>query len=104
EIITEPSIWLVVVAISKTLLIGGGIGILIGWLVIEVYSRYLVPDSLQSPITLGLVLASFTAANLVQAESGLFTMTVMGIILANQRRLDMRHIVEFKENLQVLLL
>lgn len=34
----------------------------------------------------------------------LLAVTVMGILMANQRKVDIRHIVEFKENLRTLLL
>jgi hypothetical protein len=51
-----------------------------------------------------LVVAAFTGANLLQPESGLLAVTVMGVFLANQRWADVRHIVEFKENLRVLLI
>jgi hypothetical protein len=73
-------------------------------MMIELYRRFLVPDHLQNPITVAFVLAAFTASNLLQAESGLLTVTVMGIIMANQKRLDIQPLVEFNETLQVLLL
>jgi hypothetical protein len=51
-----------------------------------------------------LVAGAFTASNLLQEESGLFTVTLMGVFLANQRLVPVKHIVEFKENLRVLLI
>ena len=36
-------------------------------------------------------------------ESGLLAVTVMGLLLANQRAVSIKHIVEFKESLTVLL-
>jgi hypothetical protein len=41
---------------------------------------------------------------MIQPESGLFTVTLMGLILANQRAASIKHIIEFKENLRVLLI
>jgi len=41
---------------------------------------------------------------MVQPESGLLTVTVMGVALANQRYVSIHHIVEFKETLRVLLI
>src|SRR5690606_19743048 len=38
------------------------------------------------------------------SDSGLVTITLLGVILANQRIVPIRHIIEFKENLRVLLL
>ncbi|OGP12434.1 MAG: hypothetical protein A2052_00635 [Deltaproteobacteria bacterium GWA2_54_12] len=81
-------------------LIGGA-----GALAIVFFLRYyLIPDFLQSPVTLMSVVAVFTASNLIQAESGLLAVTVMGIALANQNFVAIKHIIEFKENLRVLLL
>lgn len=81
-------------------LIGGA-----GALAIIFFLRYyLIPDFLQSPVTLMSVVAVFTASNLIQAESGLLAVTVMGIALANQNFVAIKHIIEFKENLRVLLL
>jgi NhaP-type Na+/H+ or K+/H+ antiporter len=90
--------------LAKTLLIGFGIALPIAQLMIETYRRYWVPDHLQNPITLGLVLVAFAISNTLQPESGLLTVTLMGIIMANQNRFDIRHIIEFKETLQILLL
>ena len=62
------------------------------------------PDYLQSPLTLAVVIAAFAASNVLQAESGLLTATLMGVALTNQKVVDIRHIIEFKENLGVLII
>jgi NhaP-type Na+/H+ or K+/H+ antiporter len=79
----------------------GGLGALITVIILR---RFWVPDFLQSPVLLMLVAGAFTASNLLQDESGLFTVTLMGVFLANQRLVPVKHIVEFKENLRVLLI
>jgi len=94
----------VALALLKTVLVGGGLGLLAAGLLVVVLRRYWVPDNLQTSVALLLVTAAFVAANLVQHESGLLAVTVMGVALGNQRRADVRHITEFKENLQVFLL
>ncbi len=66
--------------------------------------RYWIPDFLQNATSLMFVVAVFALANSIQHESGLLTVTVMGFALANQPWVDVRHIVEFKENLRVLLI
>lgn len=88
----------------QTLLIGGILGWVVAQLMIVLYSRFLVPEYLINPLTLAFVVAAFSISDILQAESGLLTVTVMGIVMANQRRLDIKPIVEFKEALQVLLL
>jgi hypothetical protein len=50
------------------------------------------------------VVLLFALSNQLQAESGLVTVTILGVILANQRFVAIRHVVEFKENLRVLLI
>lgn len=87
-----------------TILIGTGIGIGAALLLILFLMRYWVPDFLQNPVSLMMVVAAFGISNTLQHESGLFAVTVMGIALANQKTVDMKHILEFKENLRVLLI
>lgn len=104
EIIGGPDIPGLVWSITKSIMIGVGLGVIAGRLMLETYRRFLVPDSLQNPVTLSFVISAFTISNVLQPESGLLTVTVMGIVMANQNRVDIRHIIEFKETLQVLLL
>lgn len=70
----------------------------------QLLRNYLVPEYLQNPFTLALVSTVFTASNLIKEESGLLAITIMGITLANQRRVDVKNILIFKENLRVLLI
>lgn len=72
--------------------------------IILLLKRYLIPDFLQNPVSLMVVVTSYVASNALQGESGLLAVTVMGIALANQRYVSIHHIVEFKENLRVLLI
>jgi NhaP-type Na+/H+ or K+/H+ antiporter len=104
EIISGPNPAALGFAIIKTLLIGIGLGWIVAQFMVVIYRRYWVPDTLQNPITLAFVVAAFAASNIFQPESGLLTVTVMGIVMANQKDFDIRHIVDFKETLQVLLL
>lgn len=90
-------------AILRTVVIGGGLGLVAGIALALLLRAFLIPDFLQNAVSLMLVIAVHTAAQLIQSESGLFAATIMGVTLANQRLADVRHIVEFKENLRVLL-
>ncbi|HEU4702699.1 MAG TPA: cation:proton antiporter, partial [Conexibacter sp.] len=54
--------------------------------------------------TLMAVVAAFAAADLLKDDAGLVATIVMGIVLANQRRVDIAQIVEFKETLGAILL
>jgi len=90
--------------IARTILFGTAFGALAAWMLVELLARYWVPDHLHSATALALALLSYGLTNLFQHEAGLLAVTVMGAILANQRRVDIGHITEFKENLQVLLI
>jgi NhaP-type Na+/H+ or K+/H+ antiporter len=90
--------------VLKTLLVGGFIAALGVGVLILLMDRQWVPDFLQSPLALMVVIAAFAVSNVIQAESGLLTATVMGVALANQKAVGVKHILEFKENLRVLLI
>lgn len=100
----QQGLALAAVTLVRTLLIGIIIGIITGNIIIELYRRYWVPDNLQNAGTLMFVIAAFALSNFLQAEAGLLTVTVMGIVMANQKRFNFQHVIEFKESLQVLLL
>lgn len=103
-LIEDVQLGVAILGIINTLIIGISIGYIGARFIIEMFSRYLVPESLQNPMVLMMVIGTFTLSDMLQAESGLLTVTVMGIAMANQKRLDVHHIVEFKETLQVLLI
>ena len=73
-------------------------------LLLQMLRRYLVPDYLQNPMVLAYVILLFAISNYLQKESGLVTVTLLGVMLANQRTVAIRHVIEFKENLRVLLI
>jgi NhaP-type Na+/H+ or K+/H+ antiporter len=92
------------IGLAQTLLIGTLMSAFGAGLLVVLLERGWVPDFLQSPLVLMVVIATFAASNILQAESGLLTATLMGVALANQKRVNFKHIFEFKENLQVLLI
>ncbi|MCA9300913.1 MAG: cation:proton antiporter, partial [Phycisphaerales bacterium] len=93
-----------IISVALTLVVGGGLGFASAWVLAAMLKRYWIPDFLQNPISIMLVMMAFTASNGIQEESGLAAATVMGIVLGNQRGADVRHVIEFKENLRVLLI
>ncbi len=90
--------------ILKTIVIGGGIGMLGGFLMMIMLKYRQLPEYLQNAASLTFVVIVFTGSNMIQSESGLFAVTIMGIFLANQKSVTVKHIIEFKENLRVLLI
>lgn len=90
--------------IGWTLIAGGGIGAASAALFVFLLSKYWIPDYLQEVVSLALVLLAFTVSNHVQEESGLLAVTLMGVLMANQKWVTVHHILHFKENLSVLLI
>lgn len=66
--------------------------------------RFLIPDHLINFFVLSLVILSFIVSNYIQKESGLITVTLMGVILANQKKLSVKSLLEFKESLRTMLI
>lgn len=91
-------------SILKTIVFGTVLGLAGAGIIYFLLSRYLLPDYLENPVNLMIVVVIFGASNFLQHESGLWATTVMGIALANQKSVRIHHIVEFKENLRILLL
>ena len=98
------TMWDPLLGILKTTAIGIGIGGASGLILTIVVKQYLLPDYLHGLAFLASALAMFALSNYLMHESGLVTVTVMGIYLANQKHLSIEHVVEFKENLGVFLI
>ena len=83
-------------------------GCLVGFvgaaLIVVLLRYYWIPDFLQNAFSLMMVVSVFGASNFWKPESGMLVTTVMGVVLANQRICAVKHIVEFKENLRVLII
>jgi NhaP-type Na+/H+ or K+/H+ antiporter len=87
-----------------TVVVGCLIGLAVGVGVTKLLKRHLIPDHLQNAVTLMIVGAVYTGSEMLFHEAGLFAVTVMGVFLANQTSVAVKHIAEFKENLTTLLL
>ncbi|MBT41838.1 MAG: sodium:proton exchanger [Idiomarina sp.] len=91
-------------AFAKTI----GIGFFFGWVAAKLLGLALgrgwFPHYLQNVATLTIVLGVFALSNAIQHESGLLTVTVMGMAMANTKNLNLDEILEFKETLSVLLI
>lgn len=100
----QASALAVIGGIAQTIVIDLLVGGIATAALIFLLRRYWIPDHLQNGVTIVFVLTAFVISNQVQAEAGLFTVTLMGIALANQPWVNIKHIAEFKENLGVLLI
>ena len=72
--------------LAKTIIVGGGLGFMGSFLWVRAIRNKWIPDFLQNPVTLMMVVGLFTFSNIVAEESGLLTVTLMGILLANQNK------------------
>lgn len=94
----------IVISLLETVLVGVLLAMIGAYGLAFVLRRYWVPDYLQAGVALMVAVGAFALSNAIQKESGLVTVTLMGIILTNQKGLNIKPIIEFKENLGLLLL
>ena len=87
-----------------TLCVGTFFGLLSGWTLHSLLKRNLIPHFLINVLSLGFVIFAFAGADTLQAESGLLSVTVMGILLANLKTPNLDKILDFKESLTVILI
>ena len=90
-----------VLAIGVT---GISVGAVIGYLLGLTLRRHWVPDYLSNLFVLSVVIITFVIVESVFDGSGLLTVTVMGILVGNMENTNIDDIVDFKENLSVLLI
>ena len=89
---------------GKTLVVGFLIGAAAGYLNGLVLRLHLIPQYLHNAGTLTFMLGVYAISNEMAHESGLLTVTVMGIWMANMKQVSVDSILEFKESLSVLLI
>jgi NhaP-type Na+/H+ or K+/H+ antiporter/Trk K+ transport system NAD-binding subunit len=92
----------VLTSLGKTVLLGLGIGVGLGYLIDLVMRRQAIPDFLHGVFFLAAAIGALVVSNAIQPDSGLMTVTVLGVFLGNRPDLHLEHVREFKEHLQVL--
>lgn len=65
--------------------------------------KYWIPQYLHNFAALSFVCTIFAISNMLAPESGLLSVTVMGIWLTNMKEIDLDDILNFKESLSILL-
>ena len=96
--------WRVATMVAVTLVIGFTLAVVIGETLVQVTKRFWLPDHLHAVLFLAAAMGSFALSNYLAHESGLVTVTLLGIYLANQSRVSLTHVLEFKENVGVFLI
>ena len=89
---------------GKIIFSGLIIGFVSGWSIGELLRKQYVPQYLRNIFTLISVFAIFVISEMIESESGLLAVTVMGITMANMKDMDIDNILDFKESLSVLLI
>lgn len=95
---------LIALGAAQVLAIGSILGIGGAAFMIYMLRNHWIPDHLQNSFSLLVAIGTFVLSDTLYPESGLLTVTVLGIAMANQNTVSIRHLVEFKENLTVLLI
>ena len=94
----------VIISFGSILLVGAFLGSAGGYLTGIVLRRHWLPLYLHNVTVLAFVLGLFALSNYLRIESGLITVTVMGIWLTNMRDINVEDIIDFKESLSILLI
>lgn len=89
---------------ALTALVGLGCGAAGALLLMPLLQARWLAERQKVAATLMAVVAAFAAADLLRADAGLVAAIAMGVALANQRRVEIERIVEFKETLGAILL
>lgn len=100
----QLTVFSILSGIIITLLVGSAVGAVFAFVLVQFLKRNWIASFLETAVALMAVLAAFALSNELRTESGLMAVTVMGIILVNQKQANISHITSFKEELGVLLL
>ena len=87
-----------------TIATGVFLGIVSALLLYYMLRKNRLPDYLRNVVTLAIVILGFAFSEFLMRESGLMTATIMGIILANLKMPEMKHILSFKEDINIILI
>lgn len=89
--------------LGRLMLVGSAFGFAFAVAIGICLRRHWIPWYLRSAVILGAVLLAFTSSNQFAHESGLLTVTIMGVVLANLRDVDLEDVLHVKETLTVML-
>jgi NhaP-type Na+/H+ or K+/H+ antiporter len=94
----------ILLGLSGTIITGGLLGFIMSRLLVFFLRKFWIPDALQESTAFIMVIGTFVLANVIQPESGLFAVTLMGLFLDSQKHVSIKHIIVFKENLRVIII
>lgn len=108
EIVIHPSGGAFATGILDVLLMlgtGALLGLAGGYLIaLLMKPKNLIPEGLENIFVLAIVLALFHVCNEIQPESGIASVTVAGVVVGNIKTRALRDLMDFKEQLTVMLI
>ncbi|HCW67403.1 MAG TPA: hypothetical protein DHR80_09365, partial [Thalassospira lucentensis] len=84
--------------LAFNILIAIAIGLVAGLCTVQVFRRGWIPEFLKAPLVLGVLLTCFAGANIVQEETGLLAVTVLGLVIGNAHLMAIDEIRRFQGN------
>ncbi|MBP8929814.1 MAG: sodium:proton antiporter [Paracoccus sp.] len=89
--------------LAKGVGFSGILGLAGGYGIVGAFRRNLVPEYMKVPVLFVTVIVAFAGADMVLPESGLLSVTVMGLVIANAKLPSYTEIYRFKESATILL-
>jgi NhaP-type Na+/H+ or K+/H+ antiporter len=89
---------------GKIISVGIIAGVCSGYLFGLAIRNHWLPEFLQNVASFSVVIVVYVASNMLQLESGLVTVTIMGIWLTNMKDVDVEELLDFKESITILLI
>ncbi|KZK94763.1 MULTISPECIES: sodium:proton antiporter [unclassified Pseudovibrio] len=99
----DHGFWVLAIRAVAGLLIGGVGGWALGRGLIWLFVGGRVPEFLKVPLIFVSVMGAYALSDLVLEESGLLTVTVLGLVLGNSRLASLEELKRFKEAVTIIL-
>jgi NhaP-type Na+/H+ or K+/H+ antiporter len=93
-----------VISFLKIVIVGISLGFTAAHLLNIMIKRKLIPHYLLNIFTLALVLGIFVESDILEHESGLLSVVIMGMVLGNLNVPELKNILDFKESISILLI
>jgi NhaP-type Na+/H+ or K+/H+ antiporter len=105
ENLTDPDLgWFAAKNFGLTLVIGIGVGSVTAFSIYYLIKKNLVPPYLRNVVVLALVIAAFAFSDFLHAESGLLSVTIMGMVMTNLKFPYLKEITHFNEEIVLILI
>jgi NhaP-type Na+/H+ or K+/H+ antiporter len=89
---------------GKIVVFGSLVGFISAWILYFLVKKNWIPQYLKNVVSLSSVLGVFVFSNYIAHESGLLSVVVMGLVLANIKLPNLKELLHFKESLSILLI